>query len=138
MNKENDNLRNSTTQSKNVSHQTSEKEGQCVNMAFTDDNYDFIITGSYKLCINFTKFINLVISLTSNEEINIFLDKNPWRKGQSSAPKRRGNHLKRIYFKLKPENYEKLRNVAKQNDSSKTVIVNVILEIYRKNHDTRS
>ena len=107
---------NNTTQSKGIDPKTSGKIDKFVNMAFTDDNYDFIVSRTSELCVNFTNFINHIISFTSNEEINNFLAKNPWRKGKSSAPKRKGDHLKRIY---------------EQNESSNTGIVNAIIENYR-------
>lgn len=123
---------NNATQSKGIDPKTSGKIDKFVNMAFTDDNYDFIVARTSELCVNFTSFINHIIGFTSNEEINNFLAKNPWRKGKSSAPKRKGDHLKRIYLKLKAENYEKINACAEQNESSNTGIVNVILEVYRQ------
>ena len=134
MSNEKINAEDNKAQSKDINNETSRKDckGKYVNMAFTDDNYDFIVARTSELCVNFTSFINHIIGFTPNEEINNFLAKNPWRKGKSSAPKRKGDHLKRIYLKLKAENYEKINACAEQNESSNTGIVNVILEVYRQ------
>ena len=121
---------NNATQSKGIDQKTSGKIEKFVNMAFTDENYAFIVSEASKLNAHFTNFINLAISSTSDNEIENFINKNPIRQCKSLASKRTGEHLKRIYFKLNTENFEKIRNAAEQNDSSKTVIVNVILEIY--------
>ena len=121
---------NNATQSKGIDQKTSGKIEKFVNMAFTDENYAFIVSEVSKLNAHFTNFINLAISSTSDNEIENFINKNPIRQCKSLASKRTGEHLKRIYFKLNTENFEKIRNAAEQNDSSKTVIVNVILEIY--------
>ena len=117
MSNEKINAEDNKAQSKDINNETSRKDckGKYVNMAFTDDNYDFIVARTSELCVNFTSFIN-----------------HPWRKGKSSAPKRKGDHLKRIYLKLKAENYEKINACAEQNESSNTGIVNVILEVYRQ------
>lgn len=101
-------------------------------MAFTDENYAFIVSEASKLNAHFTNFLNLVISSTSDHEIADFMINNPIRRCKSLASKRTGEHLKRIYFKLSTKNFEKIRTCAEQNDSSKTVIVNVILEIHRQ------
>ena len=124
--------KNNTTQSKGIDPKTSRTTDKFVNMAFTDENYEFIVFESSKLNAHFTNFINLAISSTSDNEIMDFMAKNPIRQCKRLASKRTGEHLKRIYFKLSTENFEKIRNAAKQNNSSKTVIVNVILEIYRQ------
>ena len=117
-----------------INHKTSEKncKDKYVNMAFTDENYEFIVSESSKFNAHFTNFINFTISSASDNQIVDFITQNPIRQCKSLASKRTGEHLKRIYFKLSTENFEKIRNAAEQNNSSKTVIVNVILEIYRK------
>ena len=124
--------KNNTTQSTGIDTNTSRTTDKFVNMAFTDENYEFIVSEASKLNAHFTNFINLAISSTSDNEIEDFIAKNPIRQCKSLASKRTGEHLKRIYFKLSTENFEKIRNAAKQNNSSKTVIVNVILEVYRQ------
>ena len=123
---------NNATQSKGIKPKTSRTIDKFVNMAFTDENYEFIVSEASKLNAHFTNFINLAISSTSDKEIEDFITKNPIRQCKSLASKRTGEHLKRIYFKLSTENFEKIRIAAEQNDSSKTVIVNVILEVYRQ------
>ena len=123
---------NNATQSTGIDPKTSGTIDKFVNMAFTDENYEFIVSEASKLNAHFTNFLNLVISSTSNNEIEDFIAKNPIRKCKSLASKRTGENLKRIYFKLSTENFEKIRTYAEQNDSSKTVIVNVILEVYRQ------
>ena len=126
------NAEDNKTQSKDITEK--DCKDKYVNMAFTDSNYDFIVSETSKLCVNFTSFINHIIHFTSNEEINNFLAQNPFRQGKSSAPKRRENHLKRIYLKLKAENYEKVHTCAEQNESSNTGIVNAMIENYRQKH----
>lgn len=123
---------NNATKSKGIDQKNSGTIDKFVNMAFTDENYEFIVSESSKLNAHFTNFINLAISSTSDNKIMDFMAKNPIRQCKSLASRRTGEHLKRIYFKLSTENFEKIRNAAEQNDSSKTVIVNVILEVYRQ------
>ena len=123
---------NNVTLSKSIEPKTSGKIDKFVNMAFTNENYEFIVSESSKLNAHFTNFINLAISSTSDNEIMKFMAKNPIRQCKSLASKKIGEHLKRIYFKLSTENFEKIRTCAEQNNSSNTVIVNVILEVYRQ------
>ena len=102
-----------------------------VNMAFSDSNYEFISSETYKLGVNFMRFLNHIISSTSVEEINSFMDHHPWLKGgRSAAPRRRGYHMKRINFKIYKENHEKLKICASNNNATITTIVNAILETY--------
>ena len=124
--------KNNTTQSTGIDTNTSRTTDKFINMAFTDENYEFIVSEASKLNAHFTNFINLAISSTSDNEIMDFMAKNPIRQCKSLASKRTGEHLKRIYFKLSTENFEKIRNAAEHTNSSKTVIVNVILEVYRQ------
>lgn len=109
---------------------STEKESR-VNMAFTDNNYKVITSETSRLGVNFMHFLNYIINSTSEEEIDTFMNDNPLRKGgRNSAPRRRGNPLKRINFKLTTDNHDKLRVLASKNDATITTIVNAILEIY--------
>lgn len=108
------------------------KDGQFINMAFTDDNYNFIVNEASRLNSHFTSILNFFINSIHENDIEDFLARNPIRKSKSLASKRKGEPLKRIYFKLSNENYERIRACAEQNNSSNTVIVNVILEICRQ------
>lgn len=114
-----------------IEQSTSEDTEKRVNMAFSDSNYEFIVSETSKLGVNFMYFLNYLIRTTSEEDINQLLDSQPFRKGgRSSAPRRRGHKLKRINFKLNTENHEKLNVLASKNDATITTIVNVILELY--------
>lgn len=109
---------------------TEEKESR-VNMAFPDSNYEFLLSETSKLNINFMYFLNTIIEATTDEEIKQFMDNHPLLKGgRSSAPRRRGHKMKRINFKLSAQNHKKLRACASNNDTTITNIVNAILEIY--------
>ena len=100
-------------------------------MAFTDSNYEFLLSETLKLNVNFMYFLNAIIESTTDEEIKQFMDNHPWLKsGRSSAPRRRGHKMKRINFKLNTQNHEKLRACASYHDATITNIVNAILEIY--------
>ena len=102
-----------------------------VNMAFPDTNYEFILSETSRLNVNFMYFLNHIISSTSNEDIDAFMDNNPlFKGGRSSAPRRRGHRMKRINFKISTENHQKLNTCASKNDATITAIVNAILEIY--------
>ena len=120
---------------KNVKPKTSEnnKTEHRVNMAFTDSNYEFLLSETSKLSTNFMNFLNYIISSTTEEEIEQLIKEQPWRKcGKSSAPRRRGYKSKRINFKISKENHKKLDDCASNNGATITTIVNIILEIYRK------
>lgn len=100
-------------------------------MAFSDNNYEFLLSETSKLNVNFMYCLNTIINSTTDEEIKQFMDNHPLLKGgRSSAPRRRGHHMMRINFKLSTQNHEKLRACASNNDATITNIVNVILEIY--------
>ena len=117
-----------TPEPKPDSHE--EKESR-VNMAFPDSNYEFLLSETSKLNVNFMYFLNTIINSTTDEEIKQFMDNHPLLKGgRSSAPRRRGHKMKRINFKLSTQNHEKLRACASNNDATITNIVNAILEIY--------
>ena len=118
---------------KNVKTETSENNEteHRVNMAFTDSNYEFLLSETSKLGTNFMNFLNHIVSSTTKEEIEQLIKEQPWRKGgRSSAPRRRGHKSKRINFKISKENHKKLNDCASNNDATITTIVNVILEIY--------
>ena len=103
------------------------------NMAFTDANYEFLLSETSKLGVNFMYFLNHIISTTSNEDIDTFMDNHPLLKGgRSSAPRRRGFHMKRINFKISADNHQKLRELASKHNATITAIVNAILEIYKE------
>ena len=103
-----------------------------VNMAFPDSNYEFILSETSRLNVNFMYFLNHIISSISNEDIDTFMDNNPlFKGGRSSAPRRRGHHMKRINFKISTENHEKLNACASKNNATITAIVNAIIEIYK-------
>lgn len=103
------------------------------NMAFTDANYEFLLSETSKLGVNFMYFLNHIISTTSNEDIDTFMDNHPLLKGgRSSAPRRRGFHMKRINFKISADNHKKLRECASKHNATITAIVNAILEIYKE------
>lgn len=103
------------------------------NMAFTDANYEFLLSETSKLGVNFMYFLNHIISTTSNEDIDAFMDNHPLLKGgRSSAPRRRGFHMKRINFKISADNHQKLRELASKHNATITAIVNAILEIYKE------
>lgn len=107
-----------------------EKESR-VNMAFPDSNYEFLLSETSKLNVNFMYFLNTIIESTTDEEIKQFMNNHPLLKGgRSSAPRRRGHKMKRINFKLSVKNHEKLRSCASYNDATITSIVNAIIEIY--------
>ena len=102
------------------------------NMAFTDANYEFLLSETSKLGVNFMYFLNHIISTTSNEDIDTFMDNHPLLKGgRSSAPRRRGFHMKRINFKISTDKHQKLRECASKHNATITAIVNAILEIYK-------
>lgn len=110
---------------------TPEEKESRVNMAFSDSNYEFLLSETLKLNVNFMYFLNTIIESTTDEEIKQFLDNHPWLKGgRSSAPRRKGHKMKRINFKLNTQNHEKLRTCASYHDATITNIVNAILEIY--------
>ena len=103
------------------------------NMAFTDANYAFLLSETSKLGVNFMYFLNHIISTTSNDDIDAFMDNHPLLKGgRSSAPRRRGFHMKRINFKISADNHQKLRECASKHNATITAIVNAILEIYKE------
>ena len=103
------------------------------NMAFTDPNYEFLLSETSKLGVNFMYFLNHIISTTSNDDIDAFMDNHPLLKGgRSSAPRRRGFHMKRINFKISADNHQKLRECASKHNATITAIVNAILEIYKE------
>ena len=103
------------------------------NMAFTDPNYEFLLSETSKLGVNFMYFLNHIISTTSNDDIDAFMDNHPLLKGgRSSAPRRRGFHMKRINFKISADNHQKLRELASKHNATITAIVNAILEIYKE------
>lgn len=103
------------------------------NMAFTDANYEFLLSETSKLGVNFMYFLNHIISTTSNDDIDAFMDNHPLLKGgRSSAPRRRGFHMKRINFKISADNHLKLRELASKHNATITAIVNAILEIYKE------
>lgn len=103
------------------------------NMAFTDANYEFLLSETSKLGVNFMYFLNHIISTTSNDDIDAFMDNHPLLKGgRSSAPRRRGFHMKRINFKISADNHQKLRELASKHNATITAIVNAILEIYKE------
>ena len=99
-------------------------------MAFTDSNYDFIIAETNKLEINCMHFINSIISSTDSVKIDQCIERQPMRKGKHSAPRRKGQPMKRINFKLDRENYNKVFECAERNDTTITTIINVVIEIY--------
>lgn len=103
------------------------------NMAFSNANYEFLLSETSKLGVNFMYFLNHIISTTSNEDIDTFMDNHPLLKGgRSSAPRRRGFHMKRINFKISADNHKKLRECASKHNATITAIVNAILEIYKE------
>ena len=118
---------------KNLEHKSEiprDKESR-VNMAFPDSNYEFLLSETSKLNVNFMYFLNNIIESTTNDEIKHFMDNHPLLKGgRSSAPRRRGHKMKRINFKINTKNHEKLRACASYNDATITNIVNAIIEIY--------
>ncbi len=110
---------------------TSETKECRVNMAFSDNNYKFLLNETSKNNVNFMYFLNHIIKHTSDEEINRFMDNHPLLKGgRSSAPRRKGHKMQRINFKIYTENHEKVSNCALKNDATITAIVNAIIEIY--------
>lgn len=119
------------SKSKVSGENTSDVKESRVNMAFPDSNYEFLLSETSRLNVNFMYFLNHIISSTSCEEIDAFMDNNPlFKGGRSSAPRRRGHRMKRINFKLSTANHEKLNLCALKNDATITAIVNAILEIY--------
>lgn len=116
---------------RNLDSEYSETKEKRINMAFTDNNYEFIVSETSKLGASFVSFINYVISSVSIEDINSFIESHPWLKeGRSSALRRRGFHMKRINFKIFAQNYDKLQECASRHNATITAIVNIALDIY--------
>ena len=114
-----------------IEDNTSGEKEKRVNMAFTDNNYKLITSETSRIGVNFMYFLNYIINSISNEEIDKFMDSHPLlRGGRRSAPRRKGNKLKRINFKINTENHEKLNTCALKNNATITTIVNAIIEMY--------
>ena len=113
-----------TKTSKNVS------EVKRISMAFTDNNYEFIIDETSKLGINCAFFLNSLIRIMDVNEVDKYVESQPLRKG-NNAIKRKGHPAKRINLKFPLDTYKKMADGAERNGTTLTQYLNMIVEVYK-------
>ncbi len=101
-----------------------------ISMAFTDNNYEFIIDETSKLGINCTYFLNSLIRIMDVNEVDKYVESQPLRKG-NNAIKRKGHPAKRINLKFPLDTYQKMADGAERNGTTLTQYLNMIIEVYK-------
>ncbi len=101
-----------------------------ISMAFTDNNYEFIIAETSKLGINCAFFLNSLIRIMDTNEVDKYVESQPLRKG-NNAIKRKGHPAKRINLKFPLDTYQKMADGAERNGTTLTQYLNMIVEVYK-------
>ena len=105
-------------------------EAKRISMAFTDNNYEFIIAETSKLGINCAFFLNSLIRIMDTNEVDKYVESQPLRKG-NNAIKRKGHPAKRINLKFPLDTYQKMADGAERNGTTLTQYLNMIVEVYK-------
>lgn len=105
-------------------------EAKRISMAFTDNNYEFIIDETSKLGINCAFFLNSLIRIMDINKVDKYVESQPLRKG-NNAIKRKGHPAKRINLKFPLDTYKKMADGAERNGTTLTQYLNMIVEVYK-------
>ncbi len=79
--------------------------------AFSERNYSFIMAETSRLAINCAHSLNHIISNINTDELKLYADSQPLRKG-NHAPRKKGCPMKRIYIKFSTQNYKILSDCS--------------------------
>ena len=114
------------------SKRTAEEAQECkrISMAFTDNNYQFILDETSQLGINCAHFLNSLIRIMDTDEVDKYVESQPLRKG-NNAIKRKGHPAKRINLKFPMDSYQKMASGAKRTGTTLTQYLNMIIEVYK-------
>ena len=104
-----------------------------INMAFTDQNYRYIIEQSRLIGVNYTHFINSIILLIDKKELNLYVQNQPLRTG-NNATRKNGHRVNRININFRPEVYHIISEGSKNTGTTITQFTNMIIEFYKINH----
>lgn len=101
-----------------------------INMAFTDSNYELILSETERLGITCVYMINTLVQAVEEEDIEKYLSSLPIRRTKNNVPRRKGSPQKRINLKFSPEAYSKAVNGAERTNQTITQYVNTVIEVY--------
>lgn len=102
-----------------------------INMAFSDENYEYIISQSNKMLIPIAAFLNSIIPKIDDEEVGCYLQKLSVTRSKDNISRRKGNKVKRINLKFQNDVYNKIVLGADKFNMTLTQYVNTIVEIFK-------
>lgn len=108
-----------------------------INMAFTDENYDYLLKETNRLSVSIVYYINTIISSTDEEKINEYIEKLPVRRSKDHVSRQKGNKVKRINLKFENNVHNLISSGAKKYNMTMTQYVNTIVETSKNTLNTR-
>ena len=105
-------------------------ESKRINMAFSNENYELILSETERLGITCVYMINTLAQIIEEKDIDDYINSQLIRKSKNNVMRRKGCPAKRINLRFSPEVYEKINEGARRYDQTITQYVNTIIEVY--------
>lgn len=118
---------------------TSRQAGECpspsgeskrINMAFSNENYELIMSETERLGITCVYMINTLARIVEEEDIEAYISSQVIRRSRNNVMRRKGSPAKRINIRFSPEIYDRISRGAVRYDQTITQYVNTIIEVY--------
>lgn len=99
-----------------------------INMAFSDDVYNWIQVESARLGVGAAYYINAMIRRTAQETVQVFYEAQPVKASKDCIPRRKGKPAQRITIKIDPDVYGIIAEGAEKYNQTLTQYANLVLE----------
>ncbi len=99
-----------------------------INMAFSDDVYNWIQAESARLGVGAAYYINAMIRRTDKETVQVFYEAQPVKASKNCIPRRKGKPAQRITIKIDPDVYGIIAEGAEKYNQTLTQYANLVLE----------
>lgn len=99
-----------------------------INMAFSDDVYNWIQAESARLGVGAAYYINAMIRRTDKETVHVFYEAQPVKASKNCIPRRKGKPAQRITIKIDPDVYGLIAEGAEKYNQTLTQYANLVLE----------
>lgn len=99
-----------------------------INMAFSDDVYNWIQAESARLGVGAAYYVNAMIRRTAQETVQVFYEAQPVKASKDCIPRRKGKPAQRITIKIDPDVYGMIAEGAEKYNQTLTQYANLVLE----------